>query len=131
MTSWVAIRRDSVPDVRGISAEAPERLHVRLKLSTRPPAEWVHAFQDVPSKKQVMTVHQNEIYLTPPDAELEVYVAEADERIQVANQSYEATVLPALQAAQDKRRDDDADDRRRIDDAKHRAQTLEPSRPEV
>jgi hypothetical protein len=131
MTSWVAIRRESIPDVKGISAEAPERLHVRLKLSTRPPAEWVHAFQDVPSTKEVMTVHQNEIYLTPPDAELEGYVAEADERIEVANRSYETTVLPTLQAAQDKQHDEDADDRRRVDDAKHRAEKLEPSTHET
>jgi hypothetical protein len=131
MTSWVAIRRESAPDVRGISAESSERLHVRLMLTTRPPAEWVLAFQDAPSTKERMTVHQSEIYLNPPDAELESYVAEADKRIESANRFYETTVLPGIQAAQDKRRDEEADDRRRIEDAKHRAQKLEPSTHEI
>ncbi len=74
-----------------------------------------------------MTVHQDEIYLTPLDAELEEYVSEADERTEIANRSYETTVLPALQVLDDERRHHDDDGRRRIDEAKLRSELLVPT----
>jgi hypothetical protein len=124
---WASIRRAAAPEVRGLSAESHDRLHVRLRLNIRPSADWVGVFEGLPRTEHAMTVRQDEIYLNPPDSELAVYVREADERIEAANRRYETSILPAMRASQERQRIEVEDSARRIGDARLQAADLLPA----
>ena len=121
---WTPIRRAAAPDVRGLSAEAHDRLHVRLRLNVRPPAGWVKAFDGLPQTDHVMTVRQDEVYLNLPDEELEIYVREADARIEATNREYETSVLPPIRSARERQRVEGEDAERRVRDARLKAATF-------
>lgn len=127
---WTPIRRSAAPDVRGLSAEAHDRLHVRLKLNVRPPADWVKAFDDLPQTERAMAVRQDEVYLNLPDAELESYVREADARIAATNQEYETSVLPPIRSARERQRTEGEDAERRVREARLTAASFVPSESE-
>jgi hypothetical protein len=124
---WASIRRAAAPEVRGLSAESHDRLHVRLRLNIRPSADWVSVFEGLPTTEHAMAVRQDEIYLNPPDSELALYVREADRRIEAANRRYESSVLPAMRASQERQRLDVEESARRIGDARLEAASLLPA----
>ena len=125
-SDWTPIQRSAAPEVRGLSAEAHDRLHVRLKLNVRPPADWVNAFDNLPQTDHVMTVRQDEVHLNLPDGELEIYVREADARIEAANREYQTAVLPPIRAARERQRIEGEDAERRVRDARVKAATFVP-----
>src|SRR5262249_20959805 len=110
-------------------AEASELLEVRIRLSDEPPPDWVQAFERGFNTTTYLSMHPfriegDEVVITPPDNELEAYVASVDQRIAAANNWYETQVWPRIvqrQQVEQAREDAEA---KRLADVRRRARDL-------
>jgi hypothetical protein len=124
-------RRVGVPDVRGLSAEAHELLHVRLKLNARPPTPWVDGFDGPPNAEPGHEGASRRVLPDLGDGDLESSVLGADDRIERADRAYETAVLPPIRAPLGRHRLESEDRERRLRDARERAAGLGPAAPHL
>lgn len=101
---WKRIARGE-PVVEGVHRDFAGLLQVEIPLDQEPPGDWVACFLNPPGipvsfSMHAPEVHGNTVTVTPPDAELEKYLQNVDDRIAAANRSYEADHLPRVRAGQ-------------------------------
>jgi hypothetical protein len=125
---WKPIQRGKI-DVRGIDQEHPELLDVVVPLSRMPEPEWRQFFLhsvgvDVALSMRPPELEGTLVRLTPPDAELQKYVSNMDDRISAANERYQREVLAKRRAEEDRRQQTIDDTQRRIWEARRRAEDL-------
>ena len=127
-TAWRPIARGT-PDVRGVHSEHSGLLIVRIDLEPAPDEAWAQFFQSPSGVGISLGMHPprlmgRSIEITPPDNQIEAYVAHVDERIAAANAFYEREVLPRIAAK--KAAADQAEKERasRLESARQRAASL-------
>lgn len=127
---WRPITRSRVSD------DAVERhprakglLEVRIQLSEEPHPDWAQAFERGFGATINLSMHRfrlngDEIVITPPDDELEAYVAEVDNRIAAANAWFEKEVLPRLTERERSEQARDDEETEKLANARRRARDL-------
>ncbi len=126
--SWTPIKRGKV-EVVGRHPQFSGLLQVRVPLTSTPPAEWQHAFNTGIDVIVSLSMHKpelrgREVWLRPPDAQLEAYVRSLDERIAAANTWFENNVLPQVQARTAREQTEADEEARRLAEARKRAEKL-------
>jgi hypothetical protein len=66
----------------------------------------------------------SDIYITPPDNEVERYISHIDERIAAANVAYEKHILPKVRAAEEAEARAKEDEKRRLDEVRRKIENL-------
>jgi hypothetical protein len=132
---WHPITRKGKPEVRDVHPQYPDRLDVVIRLSEKPPDEWVHFFVHghtdsprVPWLREASTpiprVEGVSVRIAPRDEELPEWVAALDGRIEEANEFYTKTVLPASRARDQALDVADEERNQRVNEARRRAEGL-------
>lgn len=101
---WKPVTRGKI-EVVGVHPEKPELLAVRVPLSAKPWTEWQWAFenrkgQNPPSSFPRPDVQEHNVYIYPPDAELEAYVRDIDDLIAATNTWFQQNAVPPLSPEQ-------------------------------
>ncbi len=128
MDDWQPISRGR-PNVVGVDPRQPGRLDVRIPLVGSVNGEWTRVFEapagvTVPPPKVQGGGEGPEARISPPDSQLEAYVADVDERIARANREYERAIWPQIQEAKAAAAAEVEATARRLEDARRRAETL-------
>lgn len=100
MNSWKPITRKK-PMIDGVDPEAHGLLNVLIPLDCDPPDEWRCFFENPVGVTISLDIHPprikgDEIWIRPPDEDMERYIRYVDERIKSANNFYEKEVLPRI-----------------------------------
>lgn len=108
--------------MHGVDREFPGLLSVSVKLSAAPPRPWIDHFM---FSTTVLSMHPprlsfDTVWLRPPDAEVERYMANLDERIAAANRQFEANDLPRIRAEETRKQQQQDETQRRIREAQER-----------
>lgn len=122
--TWQPVTRGKV-HVAGPDPRQPGHLDVRIPLIGSQPSEWVREFE-APARTAVPApkVKGFEALISPPDSQLEAYVADVDRRIAYANTEFQLRILPQIQAALAQARAERATETERIESARRRAEGL-------
>lgn len=121
MADWTPITRGD-PEVHGVDREFPGLLSISVKLSAVPPRPWIDHFIFATT---VLSMHpprlsSDTVWLRPPDAEVEQYMANLDQRIAAANQQFEANDLPRIRAEEARKQQQQDENQRRVREAQER-----------
>ena len=114
---------------KGSDPEYRRLLRIEVELSQTPPPGWAEEFQNpvglgIPMSMHPPRISGRNVYLSPPDDQVEEYVKHLDERIAAANKGYEQRVLPKVRAAEEARRQADEEEKRRREEAQRRLDKL-------
>jgi hypothetical protein len=121
---WTPIRRGE-PRVLGVHPQYSGLLRIEIRLDPSPPVGWAQGFSSprgvgIPISMHPPEIRGGSIYITPPDDEVEKYVAHIDERIAAANRVYQDEVMPDLRRRAERDAAAKAEEQRRITDAQQR-----------
>ena len=126
--NWQPIRRTN-SEIIGRHSRYMGLLEVEIEISGDPPGEWAQAFQHPEGVGISLSMHPPRlsgaiIYITPPDNEIESYVAHVDDRIRAANATYEKRYLPNILDREEARNQAAEEERLRLEDARRRLKKL-------
>lgn len=132
MEEWEPVRRAG-QEVKGIDPNYSGLVIVEVTLSPAPPPDWVALWSPYPPNSTYHVnygppkLHGSRATLRVPEDKVKTAVEALDGQIAAANAWYEQEVIPRIEAAEKRQRQEQADEQRRIDSA--RSQLDELDRP--
>jgi hypothetical protein len=120
------------PDVRGIHPRYSGLLEIVIPLNFTPPEEWTKFFEN-PSGVSISSgmhpphVSGDEVFIRPPDTDIDEYVNHVILRIKAANEWYEREMVPRIvaeESAVEEKRNSEAE---RIESARRRFENTSPN----
>lgn len=111
--------------VRGRNNQYSGLLDVDIELSHRPPEVWARFFESPSGIGISISMHPpslsgSTVHIRPPDDEVEKYAQHIEERVAHTNKWFEETALPQINAAEERKRAEDAAEAERLKEAQRK-----------